>query len=108
MRWGTDQWGTFWGAGTQDTKTQSIKPLSETITSSDSIALTVAFNRTLTNTLDFTEDLSRQTVSDSSGYSVLYPGNSTNAENRVLTTYSTATAGTPTYSSSSAGSTTWS
>jgi hypothetical protein len=108
MRWGTDSWGAKWGSGTEDTTVKAQKLIGNSIGSDSSVQLVAGFNRTIANTLDFVEDLSSETITVAGGYTLVYPGGSTNAEDRIISTYSAAQAASITYSSSSAGSTTWS
>jgi hypothetical protein len=108
MRWGIDQWGTLWGDGTRDTQTKTLKAWSESIGSDSSVVPTNRFVLTLANALVFLADLASESMTDGNGYSLVYPGGSTNAENRSLPNYSTAAAVVTTYSSSSAGTTVWS
>lgn len=104
MEWGVSKWG----EGTLDLVSSFIKVLQNSIGSDSSLIIATGYNRTMSNTLSLTEDLSFEGLSDSNGYSRLFSGSATNAESRIISTYSTAAAGTSTYSSLSAGSTVWS
>lgn len=108
MLWGVDVWGTKWGVGTEDTKASATKLLTNSIGSDSALALTAAFNRTIANTLDYLADLSSESITVGGGYTLVFPGGASNAENRVISTYSAAAAASTTYSSGTAGSTTWS
>jgi hypothetical protein len=102
MTWGTSKWG----EGTQDLMIAFKKVISNTITPTDDYFLHA--RKLVQNTITPTEDMSSEGLTDGSGYSYIFPGNASNAESRVISTYSTATAGTSTYSSQSAGTTNWS
>jgi hypothetical protein len=108
MRWGVDLWGTLWGDGAQFTEASATKLIENGISSDSTVMLSADFMRTIANTFDFIEDLSSEDLSDGIGYSYVFSGNASNAENRVISTYSTASAGNPTYSSQTAGTTVWS
>lgn len=108
MRWGVDLWGTLWGDGTKDVQVAVSKPIANDIAGDVTMTIMAGFNLTLANSFSFTGAISAESISDGSGYSLTYPGGTSNAHNRVNTTYSTAAAGSPTYSSHSAGSTVWS
>ena len=108
MRWGVDQWGTLWGAGTQDTVVSAEKMVTNAIASDSTISLMMNFYRTFSHAVSFSEDISIESIQDTQGYSLLFPGGVSNAHNRVASTYSVAAATTSTYISSAAGSTVWS
>ena len=63
---------------------------------------------TITNDLTFTIDMYSQVLTDSEGYSHVFPGNATNAEDRDTPTWTGGAAASTTWASSSAASTTWS
>lgn len=111
-KWGLSgamQWGVSrWGEGTLDLVSSFIKIIGNSIGSDSSIGNAAGYNRTFSHTLSLTEDLTFEGLTDSSGYSRLFSGSATNAEDRIISTYSTAAAGSSTYSSLSAGSTVWS
>jgi hypothetical protein len=102
MTWGTSKWG----EGTQDLIVACIKVISNDIASDT--ALINSVRKVIQTTILLTEELSIERLTDGNGYSYIFPGNTTNAESRVESTYSTATAGSLTYSSQAAGTTTWS
>lgn len=108
MRWGVDVWGTKWAVGTEESVTKTVKLLDNSVTTDNVVAMTVGFFRTITNALAITEDLTSEGLSDGSGYNVVFPGGSTNAEGRSIPTYSAAAAASTTYSSGTASSTPWS
>ena len=93
-KWGEYNWGAFrWGEGTNTLPLQIGKFLSETVSFTDSYyrAATKKISETVTMG-DF--EATVETLSDGSGYSYVYPGNTTDADDRVATSWTSAAAST--------------
>ena len=108
MIWGVDAWGGKWGVGSEFTAMSAGKSIQNTVSLGLSISKSVGYNVTVSNSVGLSEDLVSEYVDDPSGYRVFYAGGSSNAEDRVITTYSAAAAASSTYTSSTAGNTVWS
>ena len=68
----------------------------------------VYFIIAITNELAMSSDMYSETLTDGNGYSHVFPGNATNAEDRDTPTWTGGAAGSTSWSSSSTVSTTWS
>ena len=108
--WNAYNWNAFiWGEGTQGLETIVTKVLdSGSATFDSSLSLSLQAVATLDNDLTFTGDMYSESVSDGSGYNVVFAGNTTNGENRPGTTYTAGSAGSTTWTSATVGSTSWS
>lgn len=105
-KWGTMLWGDNWGYGNNDLIIVFNKYLSETITLTDSLSLSIGFSRTFTNSVLLTGDMSFEGVSDPAGYNRVF-GDSTNAENRPLSSYNSYSVYDATFTTATNTLTTW-
>lgn len=102
MTWGTSKWG----EGTQDLIVSVTKYLSNS--QGSDTTLYKSNSKFYSSSVSPTGEMSREVLSDGSGYSYLYPDNTTDLEGRDFTTFTSGTAQTTSYSSATAQSTTWS
>jgi hypothetical protein len=95
QRWGSMEWNTnVWAFG-DGTLVKSVgKTLSNIITLTDAYFRVPV--RVIRNTVTVTVDLSNQTLGDSDGYQYVF-GDSTNAEDRPLTSFSVVAQQTSSY-----------
>lgn len=113
-KWGTNTpytmtWGTTkWGEGTEDLQVAVEKSLSESVTPSDALDLSVGYNRTKENSLAFSSEMTFESLTDGSGYLYVFVSNTTDAEGRDSNTWTAASRATTTYSTVTVTSTTWS
>jgi hypothetical protein len=107
--WNAHLWNAFlWGEGTAGTVKTPAKVLAETVTPTDSLVLNTLFYMTLSNSLTPASDPSYERLSDSAGYSVVFPGGVVSGEDRVSSTWASASETAPSWSSGTATSTSWS
>lgn len=102
MTWGTDKWG-YDSEDAIHTVTKLFDDtlsLASDITSSD-------LDRALSNELAFTSDVTVEYLTSGVWY-YIFPGGVTNAEERITTSWGTATAQSSSYSTPSTPNTTWS
>lgn len=105
--WGDYNWNAFvWGDGTASLEILVTKVVDSSITPDTDTVKT--FSHVIDETLSITEDMNSETLQDSEGYYYVFPGNATNIENRVSSTYTSGTAGSTTWTSGTASSTSWS
>lgn len=108
-KWNAHLWGAFrWGEGTTDLQVDVVKLLGNALTIADSLTLQSAVFLTVSNSLSLSSNPSNEGLSDGAGYSYVFTGNVTNAENRVETSYSQGSAGAQSYAAGTPPSTNWS
>lgn len=107
-KWNDYAWNAFiWGEGTAGTVQTASKVLSETTTFTDSLSLVAGFYLSVTNTLSPTSDMGSERLY-SGDYQRVFPGNTTEGESRVSSSWASGTAGSSTWTSGTVSSTTWS
>lgn len=112
-QWGVMQWnsgGTYkWGEGTVEIQQDFAKVLSpKTLTLSDTLSLVVDFNVTLSESLPSDFEASDETLSDQAGYSYVFRLPTTNAEDQIITSYTTDPDESTSYASLTVATTVWS
>lgn len=106
-KWNAFAWNAFkWGEGTADLATEVGKAISNALTLSDAFAKDST--RSFVETLTVTGDMGSEYLTDAAGFTYVFPSNATNAEDRDIPDWSSATAGSPTWASAAAGGTSWS
>lgn len=103
--WGTMTWGQKWGYGNIDLKTTITKVYGNTLTLDSSIIASPV--KVISNALIFSGDMSMESVVDSAGWYRIF-GNSSNAENRPATSFTSVTTGSGSYTSAVNAGTIWS
>lgn len=103
MIWGTDKWG----EGSVDLPVAVEKLIENTQSFSDDYSNEVEHSVDMGSVTVSSETVS-EGLQDGSGYSYVFPGPTTENENKNISNWSSATADTETWTSGSVGSTTWS
>lgn len=110
--WGGDWgavWGQFlWGYGNVGLVTYTGKLLTDSVTPSDALTVSVYFYRSISNSVTPGGDMGSEELSDGSGYRYVFPSNTNEAENRAIPTWTSGSAGSQSFTCQAAGSTTWS
>lgn len=107
-KWGAYNWNAFiWGEGTTDLTTIIEKWLSNAVTPSSTVSISLFFAQTISNTLSVTSDMGSETLTDGAGYNYVI-GNASELEDRSLPNWTDQTRDTETYTTVSNASTTWS
>lgn len=105
--WNAFTWGTGkWGYGTNDMPQYVIKVLENSIAPDTTLGFGVI--HLISETLTPTADMVSEGLREPAGYSYVFPGAVTNAENRIQSTYTSGTAGSTTWTQVTASSTSWS
>lgn len=107
-KWGSYNWNAFlWGEGTMDLQTiLNLIVNTSDILVDTSIATILQINSIIDNALSLGADMSRETLTDGSGYAYVF-GSDTNIENKTSTSYSTVSPVTTTWTPRAASSTSW-
>ncbi len=109
--WGVMVWGVDnWGYGSSDLLENVDKLVSNTLTLDSAVALQVEWNPVISNTLTLTEDMTSETLADRSGEGAWlyeFPGSVTNAESRVISSFTASSEATASFTVASAPTTTW-
>ena len=99
-------WGDNWGYGNSDLVTIVIKPIGNTLSLADAISTESRITVTITNTFSVAGDMLFEGLFDPNGYAVVF-GNSTNAENRPIASYTSEGVSVLSYTSEVNTVTTW-
>lgn len=102
MTWGTS----LWGEGTQDLIVAIEKLLSNSITPSDDYFLHP--DKLISNSIVHTSETTNEGLQSGNGYSYVFVGPTTEAEDRNLSTYTEGSAASTSYTAGASTSTTWS
>lgn len=106
--WGA-VWGQFlWGYGNVGLVTTTGKLISEALVCTDQFEIAVYFYLSISNTLTPSGDMDSESLTDGSGYSYVFPSDTTEAEDRDFPTWTSGAAGSQSFTCQAAGSTTWS
>lgn len=104
MTWGTD----VWGAQSEDMIQDVGKLLANTLSlDSDITDAILSIIVSLSNTLSFSSDVTIELLTNGI-WSYIFPGDVTNADSRITTTYTAGSAASTTYTTPSTPNTTWS
>jgi len=101
MLWGTDKWA----YASEDLPAAIGHVVDETQTIDSDIVKSASHQ--IAESLTVSSETTSETLQDGSGYYYVFPGGSTEAENRISTTWSALTYDTATFTTSSRPSTTW-
>lgn len=122
--WNAVTWNSFTWGSTTDSETRVTKVIDSTATpttdmvkyvihwlESEGITLDSsvenAFVMAINEALGISSDMYSEVLTDSNGYTHVFPGGATNAEDRDSPTWTGGAAGSTTWTSGTAGSTTW-
>lgn len=104
-KWNVFAYGSFlWGEGTAEIVHGIEKVLAETLSLADSVSKSA--DRTISETLSPTSETISEYLIDTEGYYKVFPGQVTNADSRVSTSWAQATT-TTSWTSGTATSTSW-
>lgn len=105
-KWGTLLWGQKWGSGNSDLVVIFQKVVSNSVALSDVTSTQARFVKTISNTFVVSGNMTFEGISDQAGYNLVF-GNSTNAENRPLSSYTSYSVYDATFTTATNTSTTW-
>lgn len=106
--WGA-VWNQFlWGYGNVGLVTSVGKLISESQALSDQVTISVYFYKSISNALAPVGDMGSESLTDGSGYSYVFPSDTTEAEDRDFPNWTSGTTGSQSFTCQAAGSTTWS
>lgn len=106
-KWNAFNWNAFlWGEGTADLGVNFTKGISNSLSPDTTVGKTAQIG--IANSLAPTADLYSEELQDGSGYSYVFPNNTTDGEARDFVTWSSGTAGSATWTSATVTSTSWS
>lgn len=105
--WGDYNWNAFkWGEGTQSLAVNVTHLISESITPDD--AIINATNHLISESISLAGDLDSETLGDGSGYSYIFPSNTSDGEDRAFTSFACGSAQGSSWTCAVVGSTSWS
>ena len=105
-KWNAYNWNAFlWGEGTTDLAVSALKVLANSLTPADSLIKYQAV--VVSNSLAPSSDMTGESVTNG-GYYRLFPGSVSDGEDRVDSSWSGGSSGSPSWSQGTASSTSWS
>lgn len=109
-QWGTARWGTsYWGYGSETTAVDVVKNWAESVTIDGA---TLDIGKTLelliSNTLTMSWDAVDERVTDPAGYERVYPGPTTDADERNTASFTAVTPASTSWAAATRPTTTWS
>lgn len=108
-KWNAHSWNAFvWGEGNTDLISAYDKILANAVSLANAVTLESTINLTISNSIAITSDNLSEGLTDGSGYSYVFISNTTNAEERPVTTWTRGTPDTETWTSGVVTTTTWS
>lgn len=106
--WGAT-WGSFlWGYGNVGLVTLVQKLISEAVVTTDLLTISAYFYQSISNGFAVAGDMGSETLTDGSGYSYVFPSDTTEGEDRDFPNWTSGTTSSQSFTCQAAGSTTWS